>query len=680
MSFRYRNAAAAVVSLIVGVFAIFALASPASATTPDTTTSSGPSRECVDAFGDGYVGFKIDDVNEGHLNGTYTDPSTGFSVTVSNTNSSDHTFDYVSSWPANVIVKGGPDQGELYFPPSSSGTGLHPPVNPNNGTYYGVSHITFCWQPGGPTGPTSPTGPTGPTSPTGPTGPTSPTGPTGPTGQPKLKITKISDNPVVSDGDSVTFTLSVKNEGTAASENTVINDLVPVGLTVNSADSSCTTSGQQVQCVIGSLAAGQTQTFQVHTTATVLTVDTTNDQLTIGKVEQHVSIQAGQTQTAQITCGPDGIMSDGAVRVDSVDQGTGDLNSVEVHKLKSISESTYEATVTNHATGQAQVKLLGVCLPKFTTGGHELLVSAPVTQTVVLNQGVHTVNLTCGAGYTPIAPGLQVTGGRAYVIASAPNGATGRKVTLRIDQNNTTAEVSIRCLSNTTGAVDGGTSELQFTPITRTIQVGAGQTVNEQLTCGDNAKGIVAGWEYDDELVQLGNDPQPKTRVFRIWNPTNHPLNATLYLLCLEARTGTPGGSNSYVNTATVSSSSSQASGAQLSDDASVTVGPQGSSSRSAVAPVGASLTGSSLKIKLSSSAKVKAVVRSNRKFRIGNRHFRKGSVLGKRAHGTVSRTARVKLKRAAVKAIKTGKVRRVKVTITFHGKKKSKALRIKRK
>ena len=302
--------------------------------------------------------------------------------------------------------------------------------------------------------------------------------------------------------------------------------------------------------MIGTLAPGQTKTFQVHTTAKVLTVDNTNDQLTIGKVEQHVSIQAGQTQTAQITCGPDGIMSDGSVRVDSVDQGTGDLNSVEVNKLKSISESTYEATVTNHSTGQAQVKLFGVCLPKKTTGGHELLVSAPVTQTVVLNQGVHTVNLTCGAGYTPIAPGLQVTGGRAYVIASAPNGPTGRKVTLRIDQNNTTAEVSIRCLSNKTSAVNGASTELQFTPITKSIQVGADQTATEQLTCGENAKGIVAGWEYDDELVQLGNDPQPKTRVFKIWNPTHHPLNATLYLLCLEVRTGTPGGGNEYVNTA----------------------------------------------------------------------------------------------------------------------------------
>ena len=92
-------------------------------------------------------------------------------------------------------------------------------------------------------------------------------------------------------------------------------------------------------------------------------------------------------------------------------------------------------------------------------------------QNVVFNTGVKTVNLECGAGYTPIAPGIQVAGGRAYVIASAPDGPTGRKVTLRVDTEGTTAEVSIRCLSNKTSTVNGASTELQFTPITKTIQV-----------------------------------------------------------------------------------------------------------------------------------------------------------------------------------------------------------------
>lgn len=580
-------------------------------------------------------------------------------------------------------------------PTSPTGpTGPTSPTGPTGPT--SPTGPTGPTSPTGPTGPTSPTGPTGPTSPTGPTGPTSPTGPTGPTTSPKLKITKIADNPVVQDGGHVTFTLSVKNEGDAPSENTKISDLVPVGLTVNSADSPCTVAGQQVECLVGTLAPGQTKTFQVHTTAKILTVDTANDQLSIGKVEKQISLQAGQTQTAQITCDAGGIMSDGAVRVDAVDQGTGTLDSVEVHQVKSVSESTYEAVVTNHSTGQAQVKLFGVCLPKQTTGGHELLVGSPVTKTVAFNSTVQTERLECGAGYTPIAPGIKVTDGRAWIIASAPDGATGRKFTLRVDSEGTVAELSIRCLSNKTGAVNGGTSELQFTPITKQIQVGAGQTVSEQLICGENAKGIVAGWEYDDELVQLGNDPQPKTRVFKIWNPTWHPLNATLYLLCLEVRTSTPGGNSSYVNTATVSSSSAQAPGAQLSANASVDVEPESEAPEvpdapappagpdsvgpDSIGPLSVSLSGRSLSVKLNTAGAGKATATSPKAFRLGKKAFRNGSLLGKGRSSTTSSSIKVKLTKPAVKAIKTGKVKKVKVTVTSNsGEKKSKSLRIQR-
>lgn len=44
-----------------------------------------------------------------------------------------------------VFVKGGPN-GNLYLYKggASADTGLHSPVNPSNGSYYGLSHITFC--------------------------------------------------------------------------------------------------------------------------------------------------------------------------------------------------------------------------------------------------------------------------------------------------------------------------------------------------------------------------------------------------------------------------------------------------------------------------------------------------------------------------------------------------------
>ena len=447
-----------------------------------------------------------------------------------------------------------------------------------------------------------------------------------------------------------------------------------------------------MRCAVGSLAPCQSVSYQVKATTSLPTSDTADDQLAINKVETQISLQAGETRTAQITCEAGGIMSDGAVRADAVDQGTGDLGSIEVKAVHSISTSTYEAVVKNNSTGQAQAKLFGVCLPAKTTGGHSLEVGPIVIQSFELAPGVHTLDLTCGAGYTPVAPGVEFTAGRGWVIASAPSGATSRKVTLKVDAA-AAGKVSIRCLSNRTGTVNGTSTELQFTPITRTIQVPAGQVVSEQLICGDNAKGIVAGWEYDQELVQLGNDPQPKTRVFKIWNPSSHPLNATLYLLCLEGRTGTST-SGQYVNTATVTSSSAQDTGAVLSDDATVNVeaasapsGPDttGGSDSAGSGPsvYSARLSGRTLAVQLSPGATSGSLkVTSTSKFRVGRRHFRKGTRLAGGnftvAGGTT--VTRVMLSKAALMAIKAGKVRNVKVSATAGGQTVSKNLRVLRR
>jgi Domain of unknown function DUF11 len=44
-----------------------------------------------------------------------------------------------------VIVKGGPNANFYNYPGGNAAdTGLHSPVNPNNGNFYGLSHITFC--------------------------------------------------------------------------------------------------------------------------------------------------------------------------------------------------------------------------------------------------------------------------------------------------------------------------------------------------------------------------------------------------------------------------------------------------------------------------------------------------------------------------------------------------------
>jgi choice-of-anchor A domain-containing protein/uncharacterized repeat protein (TIGR01451 family) len=407
--------------------------------------------------------------------------------------------------------------------------------------------------------------------------PTPPTPPVTPTGTPELHVSKTVDHATVSPGGQATFTLTVTNSGNADAKDVVVDDLVPVGLAVTSADGGCTVAGQNVHCAVGTLAAGATKSFHVVTTAQSVTTPTGgDDQLTITKVEQQISLPAGSVQTAQVTC-DNGIASDASVSVDAVDQGTGTLADVEVQRLVTTADgSGYLATVANHASGQAQAKLFAVCLPRATTGGHALLAGDAVTKTVALTPGAHTVAFDCGTGRTPIAPSLDVTSGRAHVSASVPVGASGRELTLQVDQA-ASVTVGVRCLSNLTGVAHGTTTQLVFTSLQKDVTVAPGATTTEQLICADDAKGVVAGWKLDGGIVPLGNQPQPKTRVFRLSNPTSTTLHGTVYLLCLAARTGSPSGVSDLTNTATASSSTAQTSGAVLSASAGVRIQGGGS-------------------------------------------------------------------------------------------------------
>lgn len=86
--------------------------------------------------------LKVDPV----ASGNYSDGTLSVTVTVVDTPSGP-TVDWTSNIGVDaVFVKGGTDGAlYLYAPESTSGTGLHAPVNPANGQYFGLSHISFCY-------------------------------------------------------------------------------------------------------------------------------------------------------------------------------------------------------------------------------------------------------------------------------------------------------------------------------------------------------------------------------------------------------------------------------------------------------------------------------------------------------------------------------------------------------
>lgn len=135
---------------------LMALVAPAGAAKQEAPTDPGaPSGDgvqpdlvqgnptCADEFGD------IEGILELKLEGSedYDDLTDGVDVTRYSDNTFDFEFD--DGVVYGVVVKGGPAGNVYDYTPdgTTSDTGLHAPVNPSNGKYYGLSHISFCYVP-----------------------------------------------------------------------------------------------------------------------------------------------------------------------------------------------------------------------------------------------------------------------------------------------------------------------------------------------------------------------------------------------------------------------------------------------------------------------------------------------------------------------------------------------------
>ena len=150
-------ALALVLALLFGAFALFggksANAGPQDPTDPGAPSGDGikptliqGNPDCSTITGGPYRELKIDNVN-GPFDGDYTSGDGLLKVTISNSTS--QYFDWNSNIGVDaVIVKGG-DAGDAYVydPPKedTKDTALHPPINPNNGELYGISHVSFCY-------------------------------------------------------------------------------------------------------------------------------------------------------------------------------------------------------------------------------------------------------------------------------------------------------------------------------------------------------------------------------------------------------------------------------------------------------------------------------------------------------------------------------------------------------
>lgn len=475
-----------------------------------------------------------------------------------------------------------------------------------------------------------------------------------------VSVAKTVSSAAPRGGDQVTYTLTVRNLGAAAASGVTVRDVLPAGVTLEALPGGCTVAARTVTCAAGTLAPGATKSFPI-----AVTVDPVAGagapsnrwalhELTPTKHEWHVDLGPGETRTVSVGCPtPGAILSDGHLRIDHVDQGTGALSDVRVLRQQSTGLGTWKAVVRNDATGRAQAKAFIVCLPPTTevTQGHRHALdadTAPVTTTQTWAVGRRTANLTCPTGTVPIAPGFTTTGGAPRWSGSEPSGTTGWRFTFDVTEA-TTVVASMRCLRREVSAAAGHTHDLVLRHVARTVLLPPGAVVEEQVICSDLAKGITATWSLPPGVVQLGNDPRLKARAFRLLNTTGAPVQALIDLECLGDRPGPEVRGHDLPvvveNTATVTSTSEDADPTNNTASASMSVQP-GAVTATALTGALANRRVVRLRVLSSMPGTGKVVVRSGRKVLASGR-------VSLRA-GAVS-TVRVKLTKKGRKTLRRG-------------------------
>ncbi|HEX2563163.1 MAG TPA: LPXTG cell wall anchor domain-containing protein [Acidimicrobiales bacterium] len=119
-------------------------ATPQQATPSTSLVDDNPTCGDLAPGGVTWTEVKVEPVEDG----TFGDGTLEVTIEITETDDGDPV---VFNWTSNigvdaVFVKGGPN-GLLYvYDPESTGdTGLHAPVNPNNDKFFGLSHVSFCY-------------------------------------------------------------------------------------------------------------------------------------------------------------------------------------------------------------------------------------------------------------------------------------------------------------------------------------------------------------------------------------------------------------------------------------------------------------------------------------------------------------------------------------------------------
>ena len=408
-----------------------------------------------------------------------------------------------------------------------------------------------------------------------------------------ISIEKQADVSSAAPGDTITYTLTARNQGPSTSKDVSVSDTIPAGLEFISStpgSPTCTQAAGTVNCALGDIPSGGTRTVTVR--AKVLPVAQPTDhghQLRVERVQRDLTLDRGETDSVGVPCPSGMFATDASVLI--LDNAGNFETEIEPDAVEQDGDGYSVKATNSSAQDNMQTRVSVVCLAYRTLADgnpshdHQLLVSAPHSRTEALGAGTHTYDLECGPGQVAIAPSFAFTGSEVRVRGSHRNG-TGWRFVLD-SSGGATADLAIRCLDERTGETNGHGHGLALAQHDRTVTVGAGQHVTARIECGQDGKGIVASYDLDPGLVSLGNEPQPVNRDFRLANPTDSALDARLGLLCLGDRTIDQPPVSQYVNTASVSAATPDTDSGDTVDSATVirSGAPSGSGGQGAAAP-----------------------------------------------------------------------------------------------
>jgi hypothetical protein len=277
------------------------------------------------------------------------------------------------------------------------------------------------------------------------------------------------------------------------------------------------------------------------------------------KVESYVALKPHEAFHEHLYCNPGDYAMDGMWRIDNVDQGTGDLSSVQFDASygDDVEPNKWHFRGQNNATGRAQLHLWITCLggKLQETLGHEhnLIFSKRFNDThpgLASGGSEFDHAHACGPDEIAVAPGFNFTKGSGRIFRSWPT-STFQGWHWAFNEVNGPADLTvyIRCLSKY--------SSYAGTPLHRhsltyhwvpgpenfgqeaLLPLGVSET---RLSCGETEKGLVGGFWINDpfHVWWVGMEPQIKSRDFHWWNKGGGDNRAYMGLLCFDDRDPDP--------------------------------------------------------------------------------------------------------------------------------------------